>query len=183
MGTVGSDLVAAPVGKRLVAFAWDYLWISLYIIILATISTSILSFFFDGSRLPSSPILWDAISFLTLVLPVICYFALQESSPRQATWGKRKANLIVTSLPAQRLSPTQAFTRSFIKFLPWQIAHTSLFHIEGWPFDVQDISVASTAGLTVTWILVGFYLASILFSKSRRTLYDWAGGSIVTVAE
>ena len=46
----------------------------------------------------ASPVVMDAIAFLTLILPVILYFTLQESSPRQATWGKRKAGIRVASL-------------------------------------------------------------------------------------
>ncbi|MEM8857736.1 MAG: RDD family protein [Chloroflexota bacterium] len=172
------DFVVAPAWKRIVAFAWDYLVISLYIVILASISTGLIVFV-GGGLFPDNPVLWDLISFVTLILPIICYFALQESSIHQATWGKRQAGLIVVSQSGESLTKGQAFLRSLVKFLPWQIAHTSLFQIEGWPLDVQEVSPASTAGLTLVWILVGIYLAAMFFSKSRRTPYDWSANSIV----
>ena len=39
----------------------------------------------------------DVIAFFTLVLPTILYFTLQESSARQATWGKRKIGIRVVN--------------------------------------------------------------------------------------
>ena len=46
----------------------------------------------------ASPVVMDGIAFLTLIFPVILYFTLQESSPRQATWGKRKVGIKVVNV-------------------------------------------------------------------------------------
>ncbi|MEM9776821.1 MAG: RDD family protein [Chloroflexota bacterium] len=180
MDAVNVDWRIAPVKKRLIAFAWDYLWMSLYIIILASVSTGLL-FATGRNLLQNNPILWDFVSFLTLILPVICYFALQESSSQRGTWGKKRAGIVVVNSHGGQLTRGQAFSRAIVKFIPWQIAHTSIFQIEGWPLNPQDPSIGSTAGLMLVWILVGVYFAAMVFSKSRRTPYDWAVGSIVVL--
>ena len=54
------------------------------------------------SGLLGTPLQWpeihfgDLMAFITLVLPVILYFTLQESSPKQSTW-KRKAGIRVVT--------------------------------------------------------------------------------------
>jgi hypothetical protein len=75
----------------------------------------------------------------------------------------------------------QAFLRSFLKFLPWQIAHTSLFHWEGWPFAPAEPTVMVLVGFGLVYLLVGIYIVSALVSKKHRTPYDWAAGSYVIV--
>ena len=80
--------------KRLKAFGFDYLLIVGYIILLAagTMAVIKISGFFGLSlRWPENPLLADLMAFVTLVLPVILYFTLQESSPKQATWGKTQS--------------------------------------------------------------------------------------------
>lgn len=70
---------------RLKAFALDYLIILAYILVLFGVNFGII---LAGGRLEevspifASPVVKDAIAFLTLILPVILYFSLQESSTR-----------------------------------------------------------------------------------------------------
>ena len=180
-----SDFQYAGFGKRLKAFAYDYLLILVYIVVLAGVNYGII---LAGGALDkvspffASPVVKDAIAFLTLILPVILYFTLQESSPRQGTWGKRKAGIRVVSAQGGRLSKVQAFVRSLIKFLPWQIAHTSIYQIqeivpgiEPEPFDIT--------GFVLVYVLVGIYIATALISKKHRTPYDWVAGSFVIIAK
>ena len=108
-----------------------------------------------------------------MVLPVILFFALQEGSARQGTWGKRKLGLRVTRLDGRPLPLGRALVRSFAKFLPWQIAHTCIFHIPGWP------PGWAIAGFGVVRLLVISYLATLGLSKSHRTPYDRLAGSKV----
>ena len=131
---------------------------------------------------PDNPLLADLLAFLILVLPVILYFALQESSPRRSTWGKRKAGLLVVDEKGGQLTFGQAFVRSLLKFLPWQIAHTSLFHWEGWPFAPEEPTLMVLIGFGLVYLLVGIYIVSALISKKHRTPYDWVAGSFVVKA-
>ncbi len=167
---------------RLKAFVFDYLIILAYIAALFGVNFGIIlggGVLEDISPLFSSPFVKDAIAFTTLILPVILYFALQEGSLRQSTWGKRKAGIRVANVDGGRLTRKQALVRSAVKFLPWQIAHTCIYHVEGWPLEVNTLSPLVMAGFVLVYVLVGIYIACVLISKKHRTPYDWAAGSYV----
>ena len=181
---VSNNIQYAGFGKRLKAFAFDYLIIFAYVVALAGVNYGIIlsgGAFEDISPFFASPVIEDAFAFLTLILPVILYFTLQESSPKQATWGKRKVGLRVVNAQGETLTKVQAFTRSLIKFLPWQFAHTSIYHIEGLPLAPVEPSPMVIAGFALVYLLVGIYIASALISKKHRAPYDWASGSYVIV--
>ncbi len=97
----------AGFGIRLKAFLYDYIPIAAYIIFLFAATMAFawamraLGTLFSW---PTNPLVGDLIAFLTLVLPAILYFTLQESSSTQATWGKRKAGLIVVNEKGESLT-------------------------------------------------------------------------------
>ena len=185
LGVMPTAIHYASFAKRLKAFAFDYLIIFAYIVVLAGVNFGLI---LSGGALEeispffASSIVKDAIAFLTLILPVILYFIIQESSPRQATWGKRKAGIRVVNASGEILTRMQAFVRSLIKFLPWQIAHTSIYHIEGWPLAPAEPSAMVMAGFTLVYLFVGIYITSALISKNHRTPYDYVAGSYVIVS-
>jgi hypothetical protein len=82
----------------------------------------------------------------------------------------------------KRLSRPRALLRSALRLLPWQIAHTSIYHIPGWPLAPEEPSLMVMAGFVLIYVLVGSYLLSALLSKRHRTPYDWAAGSVVIAA-
>jgi len=170
----------AGVRPRLLAFALDYLVIAVYALGLAAV-TLLAANPLRGllTALLATPASRDAVAFVTVVLPVILYFALQEGSARQGTWGKRKLGLRVTALDGSQLPLGRAFVRALVKFLPWQIAHTCLFHIPGWPLAPAAPPAWVIVGFGLVWLMVFSYLALLAFSKSHRTPYDRLAGSEV----
>lgn len=56
--------------------------------------------------------------YLIFILVIWLYYALQESSPSQATIGKRAMNLRVTDLEENRISFGKATVRTIVKFIP-----------------------------------------------------------------
>jgi uncharacterized RDD family membrane protein YckC len=71
--------------QRLKAFGFDYLIICGYIILLVAATMAIVKtvgFMGISLRWPENPLLADLIAFITLVLPLLLYFTLQESSPK-----------------------------------------------------------------------------------------------------
>lgn len=173
----------ASFALRMKAFAYDYPIIFAYILLLVGIGFGVnLAFgpLDEISPLFTSPVFWDAVAFSILILPVGLYFALQESSSKQATWGKRLAKIRVVNADGERLSRIKALIRSAVKFLPWQIAHTSIYQIKP---DIPGVepSFCEFAGFMIVYVLVGIYIASVFISKKRRTPYDWAVGSYVVV--
>lgn len=179
-----APLIYAGFIRRLAAFALDYLIIATYLVVLLGLGVGA-TLVIGASGVPGwieSPIILDAVAFITTVLPVTLYFAIQESSPSQATWGKRKMGLKVVNAQGQRLKKLQAFARAAVKFLPWQMAHTSLFHIPGWPFAPEEPALIVVGGLILAQMLVAVYLISLGTGKAHRTPYDWVSGSFVIVA-
>jgi uncharacterized RDD family membrane protein YckC len=182
MGRTSKAAKTAGFTKRLKAFGFDYLLICAFMILLAglTIGTiRMVGYLGFSLRWPDNPFFADLIAFSTLILPVILYFTLQESSNTQSTWGKRKVGIMVVGKDNAKLTPMHAFIRSLVKLIPWQIAHTCLFHIPGWPFAVNTIPPTVIAGFVLVYVLVGVYIACALISKQNRTPYDWAAGSYV----
>lgn len=169
---------------RLGAFALDLIPILGYILVVLAVGLAITLGLFKGQatgRL-AHPVLFDFIAFLTVILPATLYFAIQESSPKKATWGKRRLGLQVITQKGGRLDFGQALLRSAIKLLPWQIAHTCLFHIPGWPFAVQSFPVWVMTGFIVLYLIVAVYLLFLLI-KPHRTPYDWIAGTVVVNKE
>jgi uncharacterized RDD family membrane protein YckC len=169
---------------RIAAFLLDYLIITAYIIVLIAVSVLLgfgpLRTTFQG--LFANPNSGEISAFLLLVLPVILYFALFECSSWQATWGKRKIGIYVTNMQGERLSLGRSLVRSFIKFLPWELAHACLWRIPGWPLDPQTPPLIISTGLVLVWVIVGAYVISMLISKKHQTLYDMIAGSHVVLA-
>lgn len=167
-------IVSAPPLKRLKAFGFDYLLIALYLVILLLVGVGITAVVSTPTTPPLSPITQDLIAFLTTILPVTLYFSWLESSPKQASWGKQKMGLqVVNSQTGQRLSLAQALARSLLKFLPWQMAHTSLIHIPGWPFAPAEPALWVQMGLITSQLLILLYILLLFSPPRRRTPYDF----------
>lgn len=162
--------------SRAAAFLLDSLLILGWAAVLALISI-----FFLPRRLAifATPLTSDLAAFLLLVLPAILYFTISESSSIRATLGKRRLGIQVVRTDFTRLSFGRAFLRSLLQFLPWQIAHTSLFQIPGWPSNATSFPDVSAVGFSLVWLLVLVYLGMMVFSRQHRTPYDWIAGSMV----
>ena len=171
----------ASVGRRTAAFLLDYVIISVYIGLLVAIGVGLglgpLKGFFH--TLFADPNRSELSAFVLLVLPVILYCAILESSPWQATVGKRALGLRVTGAQGGRLRLPRALARSVLAFVPWELTHACLWRIPGWPLAVTSISPLIVAGLVLVWVIVAVYLGSMLLSRQHQTLYDWLTGVYV----
>jgi uncharacterized RDD family membrane protein YckC len=172
---------SAAIRTRVFAFALDYLLICGYILLLAAVNTLLLRSPLRPHLDPllATPIRRDLLAFLTLVFPVMLYFTYGESSHAQATWGKRTVGVVVVDQRGDRVSRRRALARAALKLLPWQVAHTTLFHIPGWPLATTSVPPLAQGGIGVTWLIVSAYLVSGLRDQQHRTLYDRAAGTLV----
>ncbi len=171
-------LRGAGLGKRLQAFVYDGMVLAFLLLTSAAVGSAL---HLAVGPVRFTPALADGVAFLALILPVILYGAWAESSPRQSTFGKRKAGLVVVDARGGRLSRGRAFARSALKYLPWQIAHSCLFRVPGWPSDPQEPSPWIWAGLILAQALVLITLLTLSFGH-RRTPYDRISGSYVVLA-
>lgn len=129
-------------------------------------------------RVPATPVAEDTVGFLTLVLPVTATLAVQEASRHQSTIGKRRLGLIVTSTTGARLTLGRSLARSGLKFLPWQMAHTGVFHLVSGATDPIFMGLAIGAQL-----LVLGNVAVLLLHPEHRAIHDLLAGTMVIDSE
>jgi uncharacterized RDD family membrane protein YckC len=163
----------------------DYLAIAAYASVLAGVAFAVRRVADVGFEMPAStrgPLLGHAVAAATLTLPAVLYTALSEASRRQATVGKRALGLrVVSDGGGRRLPIGRAVLRSLLKFAPWEVAHTALWHTPGWPLR-PDPQLVTWIGSIGSLALAGWYLLSF-FVGSRRTPYDRVTGARVVRAD
>ncbi|HEX5943817.1 MAG TPA: RDD family protein [Anaerolineales bacterium] len=166
---------------RIQAFALDYLFIAGYLALLIGLGLIFNFLFPDSSRIVfSNPVLGQFTGFVLITLPVTLYFSLFESSAWQATPGKRLRNLKVMDRRNARLSRLRALSRTLLKFVPWELAHTCIWQMST---SSREPSLPVIAGLVLVWILVGVILASIQTSPKHQAIYDYLAGSYVVTRQ
>ncbi len=113
---------------------------------------------------------------LSVSLPTWLYFAVSESSDRQATFGKRLFRLRVTGLADEPIGFIRALVRTIIKLIPWELAHfTVLVPVPWW----SDPDPAPRLSLIVVYILLGLYLIPMFFTWQQRSVHDFLAGTVV----
>lgn len=166
---------SASVWRRLAAFSVDYVVIAVYLVVLTFIATTLPSL----TRVFQSPASGQAAGFLVLTLPVLLYFALWEGSTRGATPGKCAVGIAVRRSGREPLSLMRGLSRNALKLVPWELAHTCLWRIPGWPQPTGDLPAWTIAGFVTVWMLV---LLNILLAWKTRTgqaAYDLIVDSVV----
>ncbi|WP_173916809.1 RDD family protein [Halobacillus sp. Marseille-Q1614] len=168
----------APFKLRVYAFLLDYLLIAMYgIFIVGSISFLFQSFIdplFSGS-----PVIAELTGFLLLTLPVVLYFIISEQSKWQGTWGKKKMGLLVVNETGQRISLGRSVIRSFIKFLPWEMAHFGIWRLM-LPTNFSETTLFIILNAVNLCILA--FLIVPLTNKKRKNIYDWGAGTFVARA-
>ncbi|HEY9522188.1 MAG TPA: RDD family protein [Thermopolyspora sp.] len=163
---------AVPLVRRAVALGWDYLLIAAWLALLA-------GSYLVGLRpldwLAGAPLaVTDLVITGLSVLPVWVYLVVTEAGTAQATWGKRRAGLIVTA-GGGKARPVQIMTRNAVKLLPWELAHLAVLRF----WTVEGDTVVAVPALLLCYVLVGVTLAITLLRRDRRALHDLVGGTCV----
>lgn len=164
----------ARFGIRLQAFLLDYVLFLGYAAVLGLIAvlfpTSVQRLF------TASAFGAQAAGFVLLTLPVLLYFTITESSPRQASWGKWRRGLRVVDGRGERIGFGRALVRSAVKFLPWELGHYAVWQFS-WSGSEPPPFV--TVVLIAVYTLVALYVALPLLLASRRSVYDFVAGTRV----
>ncbi len=171
---------AVGVWGRSLAFGLDYLIIAAYLAVLVAGGVALTQFLPSVSNaLFDGPISGQIAGFLLITLPVTSYFALSEASSRQATWGKRRMGLRVADRQDRQLRRARSFSRTALKFVPWELSHTCIWQVS---FAADPSAPVYTAGFSIVWLLVGANIVSLLLSPAKQTLYDRLAGTQVLQA-
>ena len=155
--------------QRVAAFALDYLIILGYLIGIVALSLLANQIFNTDSWLFTDRVRAQIVAFLLVTLPVTLYFAVSESSVRQATWGKGRLKLKVINRNGNRIRFWKAFGRTVLKFVPWELSHTLIWQIY---FSQQRESAWLNYGFALVYLLLGLNIFSLIITKTNQTLYD-----------
>jgi uncharacterized RDD family membrane protein YckC len=162
--------------RRAGAFALDYMIILGYLLGVGLLSLLLNTLFDTNQWLFGTRIRAQMVAFLLVTLPITLYFAISESSPQQATWGKQRLKLKVADRNRKRIHFWRALGRTLLKFVPWEISHTLIWQIY---FSPQTESVWISYGFALVYFLIGLNLVSLVISKTRQTLYDFLTNTYV----
>jgi uncharacterized RDD family membrane protein YckC len=155
--------------QRVAAFALDYLIILGYLIGIASLSLLANQMFNTYPWLFADRVRAQLVAFLLVTLPVTLYFAVSESSVRQATWGKGRLKLKVVNRHGNRIRFWRAFGRTILKFVPWELSHTLIWQIY---FSQQSELAWINYGFALVYLLLGLNIFSLVITKTNQTLYD-----------
>jgi uncharacterized RDD family membrane protein YckC len=178
---ISNSMVAMPatLWARIKAFALDYIVIAGYLLLVVALGVWMN---YAGpvfiQTLFTNRITGQIVSFLLVTLPVTLYFTLFEASLWQGTWGKHKIGLRVTGTDGARVSVPHALGRTLLKFIPWELSHTSIWQLQ---FVPPESSPMISTGFVFVWVLIGANLLSLVLSKTHQTLYDRLARTYVVV--
>lgn len=155
--------------RRAGAFVLDYMLILGYLIAITLLSLLINILFNANQWLFAERIRAQLVAFLLVTFPITLYFAVSESSTRQATWGKGRLGLKVADRDGNRIRFWRAFGRTILKFVPWEISHTLIWQIS---FSPQTDSIWINYGFVLVYLLIGLNIISLMMTRTHQTLYD-----------
>lgn len=153
--------------KRLIAYWLDF--VILAIILVGSqwlLSKTISGFPYETLTEGYEIELWV---LLTVSLPVWLYFICSEYFV-QKTIGKRLLKLTVVSESGVKISLSQAFKRTFIRLLPWELAHIIVLIPEPW------FSVEHPDNFYLIYIpnfIIIFYTIILLVNRGNKGLHDF----------
>ncbi|MDP9869199.1 MULTISPECIES: RDD family protein [Streptosporangium] len=156
----------AELRPRLVAAGWDYLAIVAWLTLLAVVFVPLHlagAGVFDGLGMVSTDLL---ITGLT-ALPVGACLTIGEAGRRQATWGKRRAGLVVATVSGERPGTARIVVRNVVKLLPWQCGHMAVSRLARG----HEVIFAMPL-LVAAYALAGVSIALLLVRRDRAALHD-----------
>jgi uncharacterized RDD family membrane protein YckC len=169
----------AGLWKRAAAFALDYLIILGYLLGVVALSLLANTLFGANQWLFTDRVRAQVVAFLLVTLPVTLYFAILESSQKQATWGKGQLKLKVTDRAGNRISFGRSLGRTLLKFVPWELSHTLIWQIY---LSLQMESVWINSGFGLVYLLIGLNILSLVVMRTKQTLYDLLTGTYVIIS-
>ncbi len=161
--------------KRLFAYWLDFL-------ILAVCLTTpqwiiyILTSGFPFSRL-NTGIEIELWVIFTISIPVWSYFILCELL-KQQTIGKRILKLVVSNEEGCKISIKQAFTRTFIRLLPWELTHIIILIPEPW-WSVEELK--NSFLIYIPNFIMLLYIVILMGNKGVKGFHDYISNTRVTM--
>lgn len=162
------------VGRRVAAYLLDC---GLFFVVLAPTGQVILRLL--DAVPPSGPAISGTILW-NFSLPAWLFFILADHSASGATPGKRLFKIRVQTTAGRRLTLGQAFVRTTIKLLPWELVHVFAFALST---DLSQFSQVQIIGIATANVLTVVYLLAAIATCGRRSLHDLAAGTQIDGAQ
>lgn len=177
MNKIDSEFVQANLLRRGGAFILDCLLILLFAVAILSASLGLNSIFPFHEKLGQSYLFRHSVSLVTLTLPSILFFTASEKGKHRATPGKRIMSIMVVETTAN--GSGQFFLRNTLKFLPWEIAHTT-YNIYPEFFLTGEITgYGEVVGMSASYLLMTLYIGIVFFRRDRKAPHDLIGGTQV----
>jgi len=151
--------------KRFAALFIDYIIICVYAGVLFLLSPMI------GPLFQKSAGQSEILGLILLVIPVFLYFSIFEASKLKATPGKILVKLKVLKIDKTTFGFKDSFLRSFVKLLPWELAHFALWQVV---FSNDGFIFFSEFLLVIANILLVIYVGFPFFNRRARAIHDIA---------
>jgi uncharacterized RDD family membrane protein YckC len=154
----------------------DWLCILGWLLITAVVGVSLYA---SGLSHPMSALASNLLAALVTAVPVTVGLTLLESSPREASVGKRTRQLrVVDAATGLRVPFRRSLLRNTLKLgVPWTIGHAAVYAI------VQSggsgLAPASVWLLTVVAYVLPILYVGSLFVGEGRAPYDRVSGTLV----
>jgi uncharacterized RDD family membrane protein YckC len=161
---------------RLVAMLVDWFCILAWVAISAAVGVPL---YLNGATHPMGVLASNLVAVLVTVVPATVALSWLESSPREASIGKRVRHLrVVDAATGSRVSLRRSILRNTLKIgVPWTIGHAAVFSIVQ-ASESGSVPVAVWLLTIVAYVLPIMYIV-FLFVGEGRTPYDLISGTIV----
>ncbi len=106
---------------------------------------------------------------LTVSVPVWSYFILCELFTEQ-TIGKRILKLAVTNEEGNKITLKQAFSRTFIRLLPWELTHLIILVPEPW-WNMQEPT--NSYLIYIPNLMIILYLVILFATRGVKGPHDY----------
>ena len=154
----------------------DWFCILVWVAITAAVGVPL---YLRGASHPVGALASNLVAALVTVMPATVVLSLLESSPREASIGKRTRHLrVVDAVTGSRVSFRRSILRNTLKIgVPWTIGHAAVFSIVQAGGSVP-VPVSVWLLTVVAYVLPIMYVA-FLFVGQGRTPYDLISGTVV----
>ncbi len=174
--------VPSPRFSRACAYALDILLIGLWLGVLTLLMPQLPAPWLEGVW--NDPMRAQLVILAALLAPIILVSSVFDSKWGMGTPGKRALHLRVGLAGVAGVQPLpfpRALLRNVLKYLPWELAHTALWRIEGWPDQVLEISGPPLLLLVGMWVLLAADVLCGWMRSDRRSLHDLLSGASVVL--
>lgn len=152
---------------------WDYLVVLAWLAVVFLVVGIPTLRGWEAAAIWSRPGTADAAVTVLTVVPYLGYLVLTERGTGHATWGKRRAGLVVAGADGASPETAGIVLRNLIKVLPWQLGHMAALRFAMATGPLWVAGLLNLASLTLLLLVAAPPLAG------RRGVHDRAAGTTV----